>query len=56
MEYIREYATWEYVQATLKQSDAIIVIIQANIVRLVWEQVEPQQQDGQKRIFYLFFR
>ncbi|MFO0763690.1 MAG: hypothetical protein U0518_02380 [Candidatus Gracilibacteria bacterium] len=54
MNTLREYATGEYVQATLKQSDAIIAIIQANIVRLVGEQVEPQQQDGQSGSFIYF--
>lgn len=54
MNTLREYTTWEYVQATLKHSDAIIAIIQANIVRLVWEQVEPQQQEGQNGSFIYF--
>lgn len=48
---LSESTSWERVQATLKRSGEKIVTVQANIVRLVWEQIEPQKEEGKDMSF-----
>lgn len=44
----------EEVTAVLMQADKIITTIQAKCVQLIWEQVEPQKEEGKEGSFIYF--